>query len=800
MIKFIWSLRLLFILGGLLSLCQMTQAQVVLVKDGKPLARIYAGAMNALAVQELNYHLEKMAGATLEVVTNVSEVIRGPALVLGDRAKTLGCVPRKTCQSLEGYRIQVTKHQVLISGESDDAVLLGVYSLLEKLGCDWVMPGAIGEIIPRQSTVSVSAMDESSAPDFSMRRLWYRGYPQPRLSQESVNFSQWLRRQKGGGWSHPAAGAAGHVWDAFIKKHKVEIEKDPTMLALVRASDGSLQRRGPQLESTHPRVIELFVQDIKDAYRKNIEAGKWTRDSVGAFGIGPADGLDYSLSSESVAAGAGRVDPVVGELDRTDELVLMGNRILAEVHKEYPNAYVGFYSYSTHADYPARYKPDSKMVSIFAPINYSRFHGVLDPNSKTQRYYRDVVEQWGKLSREQGNVLIYRGYNWNLAENMLPYSKVRIWGEELPFYKANGVVGLTVEATKAWSINGASDYIFMKLAWDTSRDWKQVLHTYCEKSFGTGAPAMERYFLRLIETQHAAGQEAGSFSAFPLIFYEEWVKTSQKDLAEALKVASTPEDKTRIEYVGYGVEALRLYLAYYQTTLDFDLTAAKAAYEAMGAHWAKTYQVNTELVANEVPEYLKRYILNFVEQGLKYASTPYRMIYKLPDALPTMFDPNEVGHRMNYFEPSVNDSGCIRTKTYSSTWDAQGLSGLRTGAVWYRVHFALPADAKNQPIGLFVGGVADEARVWLNGKVVGTSGRAFSKPSVFDLTEDVKEEGDNLLAIEVVRNSKANEIGLGGLIRPAFLFAGPRLEKKAAGSVELRRVLPGGELGEVIKP
>jgi hypothetical protein len=49
----------------------------------------------------------------------------------------------------------------------------------------------------------------------------------------------------------------------------------------------------------------------------------------------------------------------------------------------------------------------------------------------------------------------------------------------------------------------------------------------------------------------------------------------------------------------------------------------------------------------------------------------------------------------------------------------------------------------------------------------------------------------------VVRNSKANEIGLGGILRPSFLFTGPRLENKAPQPVELRRVLPGGELGEI---
>ena len=47
------------------------------------------------------------------------------------------------------------------------------------------------------------------------------------------------------------------------------------------------------------------------------------------------------------------------------------------------------------------------------------------------------------------------------------------------------------------------------------------------------------------------------------------------------------------------------------------------------------------------------------------------------------------------------------------------------------------------------------------------------------------------------RQLRCAEIGLGGLIRPSFVFAGPRLASKAPQPVELRRVLPGGELGDL---
>ena len=812
------SLLLGAVFLGVCAVSPVVRGDVTLVKDGKPVAKLYlTGPLDAPApavparkkaapppqtvaremADELNLHLGKMSGATLDVVvTDDPAQVKAPAIVLGPLAVRMGAVPQKTCESKEGFRLLVKDGLVLIGGESEEAALFGLYELLGQQGCDWVMPGDIGLIAPKQATVAVKAQDLSSVPDFLFRSLWYRGYPQPRLPEEGARMAQWLRRQRRGSWTHPVAGAGGHVWDQFIGRHKAEFEKDPTMLALRRAPDGSLKRMGPQLEPTHPRVIELFIEEIRAAYAKNIADGKWTKETTAAFGVGPADGMGYSISAESMRAGSGVPDPITGEPDRTDDLILLCNRILAEVKKDYPNAHVGFYSYSTHAGYPYRYKPDPNIVIIFAPINFSRLHGVLDETSKTQPFYKDVVEQWGKLAREQGNVLIYRGYNWNLAENMMPFSKLRIWGEELPFYKKHGVVGLNVEATKAWSVNGMSDYVFMKLAWDSSKDWKALLHDYCVKAFGAGAGPMEAYYLLLTETQHAAGQEAGSYHAFPLIYDQAWLDKAMRLVDAGIAAAKTEDDRTRAGFVKANVESLRLFLDFTQATRRFDFPACQKAYEAMSNHWAATYAVNTDLVANEVPQYAKRFLALFVSESLKYSSAPYRKIVEIPDALPTLLDPYGVGHRMNYQGPAIQDSQLVLTKTFSSTWDAQGLSGLRDGAVWYRFHFKVPAEAKGQPLGLFLGGVEDEARVWLNGQLIGTSGRGFSKPFQFDLTDAAAADTDNVLAIQIIRNSKANEIGLGGIIRPCFLFAGPRLEKKAPAIINLDRVLPGGEVAD----
>jgi hypothetical protein len=193
------------------------------------------------------------------------------------------------------------------------------------------------------------------------------------------------------------------------------------------------------------------------------------------------------------------------------------------------------------------------------------------------------------------------------------------------------------------------------------------------------------------------------------------------------------------------------------------------------------------------------------ELETKYSSGDYRQIATLPDELMTVVDPNVVGHTMRYQSPLINDSSFVTTKTYSLSWEAQGLGALRRGAVWYRHRFTLPAELKGKPVGLLLGGYQDEARVWVNGKIVGTSGeiaasaKGMSGPAAFDLTDGINYDDPNLIAIQVLRLGDDTTARKGGLLRQSFLFTGPRLAKKANKPLELRRVLPNGEMGDLIE-
>jgi len=783
-----------------------------IVKGNKPLAKIYLEELDktntipsfgelqkmpvskqkegvlAIAVSDLNYHLKKMCGTELEVViTSDPAQVKTPAIVIGSLANRLGAQPNARSELGEAFRLKTANGMLLIGGESSAACAYGIYELLSLLGCDWVMPGINGEVIPAQNNVSIDGLDIEQAPSFALRFPCYSGGGSVVTQKCRDEFDQWKLRHKeqiNREW-YPLVMIGGHIWDVLIRKYEKQFKQNPEMLALVRQPDGTMKRQGPQLETTNPEVLNIFVEHIRDMFKIN----NWPNDKNVCIGVGPADGGGFSQSPESILAGAGRIDPMSGDPDITDLQVLLCNQLIKCLENEFPGLRLGFYLYSVHADYPMRYTPDKKVTIVIADIAYSRFHGLNDHNSKTRAYYREIIGQWENLHSKQGNNIFFRGYNWNLAENFMPYTKLKIWGEDIPCYKKMGVIGFHNEYSKAWSVLAPSDYLEAKLAWNATLDWKKVLAEYCKNAFGKGAPFVEKYYLMLAERQSKSGHEAGSHHAFALIYDSDFIKESFVLFDKAEKAAEKASEKQRVQFARIPVEMLKHYLDFRSAYSSSDFTSARRKFEFMKSELQRYENIDPNLICRQSVRYLDRFYGKFIEESVKYSTDKYRLVYPVPDRLKTAFDSINCGQSMEFFNTEINDSSYIRTATFSSTWDAQGLMGYRSGSIWYRIPFNLPADLQGQPLGLFIGGADSIVRVWCNDKYIGM-GQGFAKPFQFDLT-GLANGGENLLVIQV-QHSGNSEIGIGGLIYPSFIFAGPRLDSRASKMEKLERILPGG--------
>lgn len=738
----------------------------------------------ATAIRDLNYHLKKMSGAELEViVTDNPKDVKEPAIVIGNLAAKMGAAPKGGNE--QSFRILVRNSNVLIGSRNNLSATYGIYELLNQLGCDWVMPGTEGEIIPEKKSVSITDLDATHTPGFSYRHMWYGGFNKSRQADYELNL--WKIRMRQNITRSPDFCPGGHVWGELVKKYKDEFEKDKNMYALVRNSSGEMERKGPQVETTNPKVIDLAIRYIRETF----EANKWEKDRRVCIAMGPADGGGVSESPESRNVGSGRMSPDSGKDDGTDLTVLFLNQILEKIGDEFPNLYLGFYLYSWHADYPIKHEPHPRIAIEIADINFSRFHGIGDESSKSRYYYKSIIEQWGRLYKKQGNPIIYRPYSWNLADGYLPFTKLKIWGEDIPFMKKTGVYGVLLNAYNDFAVNGAHTYLFVRMAWTPSLNWKQVLRHYCEKSFGKGADAMEKYYLSLVKRQSEAGQEAGCIFPYTLIYDQQFINDMKELLSDAEKMAKTPMDVKRVRYAALPMEHLQKYFNFRTHVDSLNFAEAKKIYKDINDGIDKANGENIHIVGFQGKVFLGSFFNKFLETGEKYSSGNYSIVYRIPERLKTALDRDSCGQNLNFFGRDINDSGYIETSTYNSTWDAQGLAGYRSGAVWYRVHFTLPRDIEDGHYGLFIGGADNTVSVWCNGKYIGSAGGGLFTPRVFSISGALEPGKKNLLAIQIQRIGNY-ELGTGGITLPCFIFKGPEIEAGKNEDKRPFRMLPGG--------
>lgn len=770
-------------------------AAVDLVKDGKPVAAVYlkegegipepyaAGSFREKppvqqtfdqALFDLRDSVRKISGAELELrfVKSVGE-INDPAVVLGTLAVEAGLEPPPGDDRGETFAIETDGNRLFIAGSGKYGTSWGIYELLRRLGVDWVLPGEIGEVYPHSPDISVPALSLRQAPSFRMRAPWLHGGLDISTRQERTEFARWQirhREQIDRKLYGEEYAAGGHAWGIFRRpEYDRYFEAHPEIAALRITGDGTSRRVRHQLDSTNPHTVDMIADYVRARFAEN----RWPADKRVSLSIGPADGDGFDEGPESRRL-QGRRDPVTGENDMTDLLVKLANELLEKLLPEYPNLHLGFFSYHTYADFPGLFRPHRNLAIQIADITQSRFHGICDAGvSPSRAYYKQVLEKWSAA----GTKIVFWHYNWNLAESVLPYSRLRILGEDMPYEHRLGVIGYGDEYTQNLSVTAPHDYLQARLMWDITLNWKEVSEEFCRKAYGKGWRPMLDYYMMLCDTQAESPDETGGFIPFGRLYSRADADRMSAWLKRAEALAETDREKLRVRIAAYPVEQLHRYLDFYESCTGFRFEAVLDAVNAMLAAYERENRSGyPQGVSRWSNGFMRSFLHKFAAAGVNYSTGNYRIIRRIPERMKFVYDADGFGKQLGLWSPQLKDDEFPELSTYRSTLSRQGGIGFRRGAIWYRTRLELPETALNdgEGIGIFLGGFDNEAEVWVNGIRAGRL-NGFLVPGVLDITGHVNKNGEpNSIVICVNRNGNA-ESATGGLIYPSFIFQGPRL-------------------------
>lgn len=745
-----WALALA-LMTGLCVGCATASAQVKIVEDGQAQAIILLGAEPSesatKAAAELQHYIERISGATLPIVKHGQDV---PAELKGKARLLVGASPETAAHKLniptgdnrdhtaEGFVLATRGTDVIIAGNEGplyDGTLYAAYELLEQLGVRWYFPGAFGEVVPGDKSITVPALDLRQTPSFVMRNIWMSGW-----AANSGDFPQYLLRNKGterGFFAFPADGSIHRL--APPAKYA---ESDPQIYAMAR--DGVRYPMGAahqthltMIDVVEPRALEIAAIEVKNYFRENPEEM--------SFGFSAPDGNPQSFAPEALAANhdfktdSGQNDSI------SDGYFNFVNNLTYEVAKEFPDRQIVVLVYANRVRPPEGLdQPWHKNIIVhLARLRVDTKMPIGDESHYTAMRHKRTIDAWARIASK---ILIY-DYDPHMDLTRMPYWVTPAIASNMKLYKQNKVAGFTTEAHNTWMRTGLNYYIRAKLMWNVDANVDALKAEFYAKFFGPAAKPMATY-IDSIEEMTLNSRDRITWTAV----IQDWTNilpreqcialTKQIDEAEAL--ATAEPFKTRVA----AYRAQHDYILAWHTTLAQqragDYAAARASVEKWAEHAQRMDAIQPGLappdpgwVLNE-GRGLNSWRTYFESHLQRTNGTLGARIGIAPPKGQFKTDPTNIGLYEQWHINSVAEKTKWDTISLTRDWTMSGYADEQgygyDGLGWYRFSIDVPAniDPAKGAVKLFTPAVlATQLWVWCNGHLV------FSPTSKRDALLDI---------------------------------------------------------------
>lgn len=505
-----------------------------------------AGELSA-AIRDLNRCLTGMTGQELPRAASQGQLpLRYQLLDADDQLRR------------QDYRTIVDAAGITIAATSRRGLINGTYGLLDTWGCRWILPGEVGEVIPKHETLSLAHGTTATRIAMDPRMHFnFRGKAQ--------DIRQWINRNRAAA-DHWLSGQ--HYWSYAIPPEKY-FESHPEYYALI---DG--KRMPQQLCTTNPEVIDIMGQ-VAEQYLAN-------NPTAVSFPMDPNDNIEFCQCENCVALdppGRWQNQPM-----RTDRVIHFANQIAQRIKSKFPDRYVALYAYLTHTLPPKHVTPEDNVIVIITRANFCLLH--MTPNDACNpgvdgAAFEHLIEQWADVA---SHVYSYE-YDPIPWTGELPSPIFLERARSIKRQYERGVRGMQVDgAYPASASNFMNHYLAIRFVVNPALDPQAELAAACQAYFGPAGDAMNRYYLTLAK---ASDQKHPSreYVAFSLGGYEElftpaMVSEAKSALDEAQTLASqTQPYAQRVDMIALAHDYMNAYLAGIWNAQAGDYDATIAAFD-----------------------------------------------------------------------------------------------------------------------------------------------------------------------------------------------------------------------------
>jgi len=784
---------------------------IYLIKNGSANGHIFrpqfSGRATQFAAQELQEHLRKMTGVTMPYAWFTDKRNNLPGIILKIRS------PKewKGKESSQAFTISQDKRKprIIIEGNTNLAVLYGVYQYLHNLGIRWFTPGDIGTNIPKKDIVLIPGK-KSYTPSFRARSIWldfsagkYHFGPGPIGKKRMKEFGLWQIRNwtpGSNGFEFGKVYGGGH--NLMLRAlADTSFEKEPERYSYLMR-DGKFKRvKRPQICFSNEKNVQCAIKDcVRILKEREIDPERVkdldsdVNNIVGMALSDAASGLCQCAKCKKIAG---------SEPNSTDRLVWdFMNKVARGVDKAMPGKKI-----SVYAPYPPLSRPpaDVKIEPNIITFGCRRFPQI-DTAEDHARYpfVKDFINDV-RATIKAGAEFAPRDYGfWDHT----PQSSSVL--DAIKAYYKMGVRYYTIEVMQVNEQNWPVWWAMNQLTWNVDQDPQELLKQFFNEYFGeiTGKVAYELQQEIDKNTKKVRYMGYGSLGNTSDIMTDKFIREFRGRLNKVWrKVRNTP-GKERLRFSRYidsmemqfqMAESYRAYCKALNLRSDDAIKAFRKKAQKYDDWWRLknlTYVCTPDAVRrggvrryyrkmalvdfkNLKPKAMKKLagpeLKNISKLDLNYLSSenikkskaktqwfkelfassrydgPIKNIppnlFALPEVCKFWIDYNNAGLKNGWEKPDFDDSKWNDLSSWNYI-ESQGLLYV-DGYYWYRNKFKTPKFPGGKKIFLRIGSIDDSGEVYLNGIKVGEqpSAHDWAKSLEFDVTKIIKPGEDNVLVI-----------------------------------------------------
>lgn len=341
--------------------------------------------------------------------------------------------------------------------------LNAVYEFLRTLGCRWYMPGAVGEVIPEQATITVEPMDVTIQPDFEVRAyLWYNysGFP----FEDMI----WARRM-GMNSTHELTGNMGYAHGLhFVHGRKEMQEAHPEYYAL---------HNGERV--TDYRGMGHACFSSEGLFQETVNFARFMFDEYDEphFSIWPVDGFRHCQCEDC------------RELSSSDLVWGFVDRVARELYKTHPDRLISCGAYTPYIHPPTNVEKFTPNVVVLI-ANAGR--PLMDDPARWDAYWKRVEGWQEKVA--PGNIMRVENNRSGLSEGF-PIIHPRNMAKDLKALRgiSRGESNEESQSGMRWHAPGKDHltlYVQSRIMWDADRDVDEILDEYYAIFYGPAQDEM----------------------------------------------------------------------------------------------------------------------------------------------------------------------------------------------------------------------------------------------------------------------------------------------------------------------